>query len=209
MKKEAVLDTIESNKKHFKEKTRNATLNFILSVISLVGALCLLLFAVTYSVPPQIIQLQEDGSLFQKSELTVPNKTDKELKQWYVDVISKTFNYNHRNMERHPNSLTRIFSPDALASVDSFINSSNFAVLVRNRFGIVESVIGNEIELEQGQMGDRLGWMMKTKAALMVYYQGNALRAGIYEVSAIVVRESEEVNPEGLIIHSVTLKEIK
>lgn len=204
-----ILETIEANKNTFRAKSRNATLNFILSVVSICSALALLTFATSYSIPPQIIQLQEDGSLFQKTPLTVPNKTDKELKQWYVDTVSKSFNYTHRNMERHPNELTRYYSPEALASVDSFINSSNFSQLVRNRYGIVEPVIGNEVVMEQGEMGDRLGWMIKTKAALMVYYQGNALRAGVYEVSSIVIRETEDVNPEGLIIHSITLKEVK
>ncbi|CAH7378870.1 conserved hypothetical protein [Vibrio chagasii] len=209
MENKDVIKTIEANKKHFNEKTTFATINFIIAVVCFVCSLALFSFARSYSIPPQIIQLQDNGSLFTKTPLNLPTKTTKELKQWYVDTLSETFTYTHRNMSEHTNTLSRKYDPEALSSIDNFINSSNFAVRVRNNFGIVEVVISDEITLQSGMMGEVMGWQLETRAALMIYMQGNVLRAGVYDVSALVVRTSEEVNPDGLEINRITLKEVK
>lgn len=182
----------------------------ILANLAAIGALSFAYYdSKNFEVPPQLIPTDADGSYFESAPLDKALHNTKEMKQWYVDTVGDIFSYTYRTMESHSDSVSHYFSQEGLMEFDKFITSSKFATKVRKNYGIVEPIIDENVDVQEGMVLGRMGWQMKMKIALMIYINGKPMRAGVYEISSIVYRENENIAPDGIVIKNITLRGVK
>lgn len=195
------------------KKLESKALSGVFQIVANLVAIGALSFAYydskNFEVPPQLIPTDADGSYFESAPLDKALHNTKEMKQWYVDTIGEIFSYTYRSMEGHSDSVSHHFSQEGLMEFDKFITSSKFATKVRKNYGIVEPVIDDNVDVQEGMVLGRMGWQMKMKIALMIYINGKPMRAGVYEITSIVYRENENIAPDGIVIKNITLKGVK
>ncbi len=204
-----VYDAIVRKQKKLESKATSGLLQIIANVAA-IGTLAMVYYESTsFEVPPQLIPTDAQGSYFESAPLDKALHDKKELKQWYVDTIAELFTYTYRNIDSHSDEVSHKFSQQGLMEFDKFITSSKFATKVRKNYGIVEPVIDENVEVQEGVVLGRAGWQMSMKIALMIYINGKPMRAGVYDISSIVYREDENIAPDGIVIKNITLKGVK
>ena len=210
---EAATKTNKGNAKSLKLEVAGIFVNTLsIAVCSLaLGA------AMTFKVPPEIIAVSDNGSYFEKTPLDLPNKTDEEMKQWVTDRIVEAFNYNFTNQAEHAVSIAHHYTPEALASLDGFINgkpqNGKFVESMLKRrvvkdAGVIKMLLADGITLSSGKVRNTAGWQAATKGALVMYTKGGTIRLGRYAITMVVIRADENENQDGIKIQSIQMEKL-
>lgn len=209
----ACQNTTTNDLKLFKLELGNTFLNIIAFCISV-----FVLFQVyNFHVPPEIIAVNNSGSYFEKIPLDQPNKTIPEIKQWLADRIIEAFDYNFTNQTTHATTISRYYTPESLASLDSFINGktedgqqidSMLKRKVNKEAGVVKMVLADGITVSAGKVRNIQGWQAKTSGALVLYTKSGVIRLGRYIITIVIVRADESENQDGLKIYSIQMEKI-
>ncbi|MCY9866141.1 DotI/IcmL/TraM family protein [Vibrio coralliirubri] len=173
--------------------------------------------AMTFKVPPEILAVSDNGSYFEKTPLDVSNKTDEEMKQWVTDRIVEAFSYNFTNQAEHAVSVAHHYTPEALASLDGFINGSSQSgkfveSMLKRRVvkdaGVVKMLLADGITLSSGKVRNTAGWQASTKGALVMHTKGGIIRLGRYTITMVVIRADENENQDGIKIQSIQMEKL-
>lgn len=208
MNSEEIYNELLKSNDNLDKRLRSEIVYLLINGASLLTLGVISAYTYFFEVAPQVVPVDASGSLFESKPLDQATMSDKELKQWYVDAIKELFDFNYRNMLQHPDSVSHLFTIEGLRDFDKYVNTSKFGKKVKANYGIVEVIIDDKVTVSQGTVAGRLGWQMSAKIALMIYMNGKPMRVGVYDITAITLREDQNVSPTGVVIKNITLKEV-
>ena len=207
-----------------KNKTENKrkglkieALGIIINILTISVCAFTLFEAMTFKVPPEIIAVTNNGSFFEKTPLDQSNKSEPEMKQWITNRIIEAFDYDFTTQSEHVMKITQHYSPEAAASLDSFINGGNsngkytesmLKRRVTKEGGVVKILLADGITLSEGKVLNLAGWQGTTKGSLVLYTKSGIIRLGRYSISMVVVRADENENQDGLKIKFFQMEKI-
>lgn len=208
MQNDELISAMLKKQVSLEKEASSQILNIFINLVSIASVGFCLFSALTFSVPPQLVPVDSSGRYFESAPLDQEVMSDKQLKQWYVDALQESFHFTYRDMADHPLALSHLFSQSGLRDFDKYLTTSKFAKKVKANYGIVELIQDDKVTLQSGSVNGRLAWQASTRAALMIYINGKPMRVGVYDVTAVILRENQNIAPKGVVINTITLKEV-
>ncbi len=186
---------------------RNATLVFIVSVMTFLTSALFLYMLSKKPVEPQYIVVHEDGKLMELTPIT-QCKSQEEVQNFLIKGLNKIYKYSHINYSDELMSASYYFTGEGWGNFLEQLSKSNTLAAVKDNKWIVSlEITGSPQILKQYDDGEKC--VTEIKVPLNVLFIGKEGQTLSGDLFASIIRQSVINNPEGLGIQTLVLLQRK